>query len=119
MPRSHTDTIDSMRSEHGSRESKVWAVLCTASADGTKPKYALDARHALLVMVRTSEWASDERVTSLLQNSGWRDVAISRVKLLREPFQSSDPEMLACYEGAVNKNGGIMIYSTPIPKAKA
>jgi hypothetical protein len=65
-------------------------------------------------MVRVPETEAENAIYSLLQSNGWLDPAIQNLKLLTEPFQSDDPSMRACYEGAVKKVGGIVIYSDPI-----
>jgi hypothetical protein len=65
-------------------------------------------------MVRVPETEAENAIYSLLQSKGWRDPAIQNLKLLNEPFQSDDPIMRACYEGAIKREGEIVIYSDPI-----
>jgi hypothetical protein len=65
-------------------------------------------------MVRVREAEAENTIYSLLQSNGWRDPEIKNLKLLDEPFHSDDPIMRVCHEGAVNREGGIVIYSDPI-----
>jgi hypothetical protein len=92
----------------------VWAVLTTALADGSNPKYPAKEKHALLVMVRATESDVPLAVDALLTAKGWRDVAMERFKLLKEPFHSDDPVTMSCYEGAMTSEGGIVVYEEPI-----
>ncbi|MGB6385501.1 MAG: hypothetical protein WBD25_01515 [Terriglobales bacterium] len=68
-------------------------------------------------MVRVPETEAENAIYSLLQSKGWRDPAIQNLKLLKEPFQSDDPIMRACYEGAIKREGEIVIYSQPMDGA--
>jgi hypothetical protein len=42
---------------------------------------------------------------------------IKKLKLLDQPFHSDDRAMRACHEGAIKKEGGIVVYSDPIDEA--
>jgi hypothetical protein len=95
----------------------VYAALCTARADGTDPKFLRQAKHAVLVMVRASEADAENAITSLLRTKGWVDPAIQRLKLLDQPFHTDEPMMQTCYDAAVEKEGGIVVYSDPIADA--
>lgn len=92
----------------------VWAALGTGRADGSNPIYPAQQKHALLAMVRVPETEAEDAICSLLQSKGWREPAIQNLKLLNEPFQSGDPIMRACYEGAIKREGEIVVYSDPI-----
>lgn len=96
---------------------KIWAALCTARANGSKPGYDAGIKHALTAMVYAREQDVQDRVSALLNDNGWKDIVIDRLKQLDEPFHSEDPVMIACYEAAKNKDGGIVIYSDPVPDA--
>jgi hypothetical protein len=52
-------------------------------------------------MVHCEEQALEKKVRVLLEKNGWMDPEIKRVKRLDDPFRSEDPDMLACYAGAV------------------
>jgi hypothetical protein len=68
-------------------------------------------------MVRTIEPEAQSAVCALLQSNGWREPEIKNLKLLGHPFHSDDPIMHACYENAINREGGIVVYSDPIEEA--
>ncbi len=99
---------------HKDRLLPVWAALCEGRADGSHPQYPTAAKHALLAMVHCDEQALEENVRVLLEKNGWINPEIKRVKRLDDPFRSEDPDMLACYAGAVEKQGGIIVYRDPI-----
>lgn len=66
-------------------------------------------------MVRAPETKAENAIHSLLQSNGWRDPEIKNMKLLNEPFDSDDPIMRTCHEGAIKREeGGIVVYSDPI-----
>jgi hypothetical protein len=65
-------------------------------------------------MVRVPEAEVERAICSLLQSNGWSEASIRRLKLLSEPFHSDDPIIRASYEGAIKKEGGIVVYSDPI-----
>jgi hypothetical protein len=95
----------------------VYAALCTARADGSDPKYLGGEKHAMLAMIHASADDAENAITSLLQSNGWREPAIQQLKLLAEPFHSDDPAMQRCYDSAIHREGGIVIYSDPMPDA--
>jgi len=102
----------------GIRKNKsIWAALCTGRADGSSTQYPFRMKHGLMVMVSARESGVERKICALLKSNGWQEVAIQNLKLLDEPFESEDQTMLACYEGAVNKDGGIVVYSDPIEEA--
>ena len=68
-------------------------------------------------MVRASEHEAEGAICSLLQTNGWREPEIQRLKMLDEPFHSDDPTMRACHEGAIKKEGGIVVYADPIEES--
>jgi hypothetical protein len=92
----------------------IWAALCTARADGSNKEYPAQQKHALLAMVRAPETKAENTIYSLLQSNGWREPEIRNLKLLNEPFQSDDPIVRRCHEGAIRREGGIVVYSDPI-----
>lgn len=92
----------------------AWAALCTGRATGSNPKYVAREKHAILVMVRVPEPEAEGTIYGLLQSNGWCEPEIKNLKLLDEPFHSDDPTMRGCYESAINKEGGIVVYSDPI-----
>jgi len=53
-------------------------------------------------------------ISSLLHSNGWGDLELRSLKLLSEPSHSDDPIMVACYENADKKHGGIVVYSEEI-----
>jgi hypothetical protein len=95
----------------------AWAGLCTGRADGSNPKYLAHVKHAILAMVRAPESDTQSAIFILLQSNGWREPEIKNLKLLDQPFHNDDPTMRACYESAINKEGGIVVYSDPIGEA--
>ena len=99
------------------KDEPIWAALCTGRADGSDPNYLAHAKHPILVMVRAQKSEAENAVYSLLQSNGWRDPTIQNLKLLEEPFQSADPIMRASHEGAIKREGGIVVYSDPIEEA--
>ena len=92
----------------------VWAAMCTGCADGSNPKYLFDVKHPILVMVRAPKPEAESAIYALLQSNGWRKPEIRNLKMLDHPFHSDDPIMRACHEGAMNKEGAIVIYADPI-----
>ncbi len=92
----------------------VWAALCTGRADGSNPKYLANVKHAILAMVRAPEPEAQSTIYALLQSNGWREPEIKNLKLLDQPFHSDDPTMRSCHEGAIKKDGGIVVYQDPI-----
>lgn len=68
-------------------------------------------------MVRAPESDTQSAIFILLQSNGWREPEIKNLKLLDQPFHNDDPTMRACYESAINKEGGIVVYSDPIGEA--
>ena len=101
----------------GKRTFYVWAALCTAIADGSDERYPSGAKHAILATVRSPKLKVEGSVIALLTSNGWREPEITRIKQLEEPFRSEDLDMLACHNGAVQKEGGIIVYSDPIVDA--
>ncbi len=97
--------------------SDVWAALCEARADGSDPSRPNGVRYPLLVMVRCSEDALESSVLSLLKTYGWHDPRVKKLRKVAQPFHSDDSNMQACYEGAVRRDGGIVVYSDPIEDA--
>jgi hypothetical protein len=95
----------------------MWAALCTGRADGSNPKYPARVKHALLAMVRAPEPEAENAIYSVLQSNGWSEPKIQRLKMLDEVFHSDDPIMHACYEGAIKREGGVVVYSDPMPDA--
>jgi hypothetical protein len=65
-------------------------------------------------MVSVPELEAQDAVYTVLQLNGWREPAIQNIKLLNEPFQSDDPTMRACHQGALKAEGGIVVYLDPI-----
>jgi len=65
-------------------------------------------------MVRAPEPEVRSTIYALLQSSGWREPEIKNLKLLDQSFHSDDPVMRACHESAIEKEGGIVVYSDPI-----
>jgi len=92
----------------------VWAGLCVGRADGSNPGCPARQKHAILAMVRARESEAENEISSLLHSNGWSDLELRNLKLLSEPFHSDDPDMVACYENATKKLGGIIVYSDPI-----
>jgi hypothetical protein len=92
----------------------VCAVLTRAVVDRSNPKYPANNRHAVLVMVRAPESDVPFAVDALLRSHGWRDVAMEQFKLLTKPFRSEDPVMKNCYEDAMTREGGTIVYEEPI-----
>ena len=91
----------------------VCAVL-TRAVVRSNPKYPANNRHAVLVMVRAPESDVPFAVDALLRSHGWRDVAMEQFKLLTKPFRSEDRVMMNCYEDAMTREGGIIVYEEPI-----
>jgi hypothetical protein len=100
----------------GTRPKKlpVWVALCMGRADGSNPQYLAHVKHAVLAMVRAPESDAQSAIFALLQSNGWREPEIKNLKLLEQPFRHDDPTMRACYESAIRKEGGIVVYSDPI-----
>ena len=98
----------------GPKKLPIWAALCTARADGSNPKYLPEAKHAVLVMVRSPESEVESAIRSVLQSNGWREPAIHNLKTLNDPFRSGDPIMRTCHDAAAKKEGGIIVYSDPM-----
>ena len=92
----------------------IWAALCEARADGSDPAHQSGARYPLLVMVRCSEQEVEGKVYSLLKTYGWQERQVKRLKMVAQPFHSDDSMMQACYEGVVQRDGGIVVYSDPL-----
>jgi len=99
------------------KKSPVWAALCTGRADGSNPKYTAHVKHAILAMVCAPEPEAQSTIYALLQSNGWREPEIKNLKLLDEPFHTDDPTMRTCHDGAIKKDGGIVVYSDPIEEA--
>jgi hypothetical protein len=97
--------------------SDIWDALCEARADGSDPARPNGVRYPLLVMVRSSEGALEGKVFSLLKTYGWHDPRVKQLKKVAQPFHSDDAMMQACYEGATQRDGGIVVYSDPIEDA--
>jgi hypothetical protein len=97
----------------GTRPKKllVWAALCTGRADGSNPQYPAHEKHAVLAMVRAAESDAQSAIFALLQSNGWREPESKNLKLLDQPFHHDDPTMRGCYESAIKKEGGIIVYS--------
>jgi hypothetical protein len=91
-----------------------WAALCTGLADGSIEQYPSDAKHATLAMVKAQEAEAENKILALLSEYGWSNLDVMGVKLLDHPFKSKDPDMLRCYKGAMERDGGIIVYSDPI-----
>ena len=68
-------------------------------------------------MVRAPESDAQSTIFALLQSNGWREPEIKNLKLLDQTFHSDDPTMRACHESAIEKEGGIVVYSDPIDEA--
>jgi hypothetical protein len=98
----------------GRRRFQVWAVLCTAIANGSDERYQLGAKHAILAMVCGPELKVESSVMALLTSNGWCEPEITQIKQLEEPFRIEDQDMLACHNGAVHKEGGLIVYSDSI-----
>src|SRR5215467_3907187 len=92
----------------------VWAALCTGRADGSNPQYPAHEKHSILAMVRAPEAEVNGRIHALLKSTGWFEPEIKSLKVLDQPFHSDDPIMRSCHESAINKSGGIVVYSDPI-----
>jgi hypothetical protein len=92
----------------------MWAALCTGRADGSNPDFVARTKHAILVIVRAQEADRESSVHALLQSNGWREPEIEKLKLLIEPFDSNDPILSACYEGAAKNGGNFVVYTDPI-----
>jgi hypothetical protein len=88
--------------------------MCTAIADGSIEKYPFGAKHAIIAMVKAQERNAQDCICKLLSAYGWSRPEITRIRLLEEPFESDDADILACHRGAMEKDGGIIIYSDPI-----
>ena len=95
----------------------VWAGLCTGRADGSNARYLVNAKHAILAMVRSPESEVESTIQALLKSNGWRETEIQKVKVLDQPFNSDGRVMCARYERAIKKQGGIVVYADPIPDA--
>lgn len=93
------------------RASDIWAALCEARADGSDPARPSGARYPLLVMVRSSEEELEGKVYSLLKRYGWQEPQVKRLKKVALPFHSDDGMVRECYEGVVQRDGGIVVYS--------
>jgi hypothetical protein len=70
-----------------------------------------------MAMVRAAEAQAESGIHALLRSNGWREPTIQKLKMLDQPFRSDDPIMVACHKGAINENGGIVVYSDPIEDA--
>jgi len=92
----------------------VWVALCKGIADGSVDRYPSGARYAILAMVKAHEGEAEGNIRKLLSDYGWSSLKVTKMKLLDDPFKSDDPDMLSCYNGAIEKDGGIMVYSDPI-----
>jgi hypothetical protein len=92
----------------------IWAALCEARADGSDPAHQSGVRYPLLVMVRSSEDELEGKVFSLLKTYGWQEPQVKRLKKVAQPFHSDDSMMQACYEGVMQRDGGIVVYSDPL-----
>lgn len=68
-------------------------------------------------MVQAQEAKAESAIHALLHSNGWCESAIQTLKRLDHPFHTEDPIMRACYRGAINKDGGIVVYSDPIEDA--
>jgi hypothetical protein len=103
----------------GTRREKlpVLAALCFGRADGSNPKFPAHEKHAILAIVRAPEPEAESVICVLLQSNGWREPEIENLKLLDQPFHSDDPVMRTCYESALSKDGGFVVYSDPIVEA--
>jgi hypothetical protein len=97
--------------------SDIWAALCEARADGSDPNRPNGVRYPLLVMVRSSQEALEATVLALLKTYGWHDPRVTRLRKVAQPFHSDDSMMRACYEGATQRDGGIVVYADPIEDA--
>ena len=98
----------------GPKEPPVWAALCIGRADGSNADYVAYVRHPILVLVGSPESELEGKICDLLRSKGWREPEIKKLKLLNQPFQSEDPVMRACHGNAIDKEGGIIVYSDPI-----
>lgn len=65
-------------------------------------------------MVKAQEAEAEKKILDVLSEYGWSSLEVTGVKLLDDPFMSDDPDMLRCYKGAMEKDGGIIVYSDPI-----
>ena len=98
-------------------ELPLLAALCFGRADGSNPKFPAHEKHAILAIVRAPESEAESVIYALLQSNGWREPEIKNLKLLNQPFHHDDPTMRACYESAIEKEGGMVVYSDPIDEA--
>jgi hypothetical protein len=96
------------------RGTDIWAALCEARADGSDPAHQSGVRYPLLVMVRSSEDELEGKVFSLLKTYGWQEPRVRQLKKVAQPFHSDDAIMRDCYDGVVQRDGGIAVYSDPI-----
>ena len=92
----------------------IWAGLCVGRADGSDAQYPAGQKHAILAMVRARDSDARNAICSLVHSKGWSHAELRVLKLLNEPFHSDDPVMLACYEKAATKQGGVVVYSAAI-----
>lgn len=60
------------------------------------------------------ETEAEEKILDLLSEGGWSSPEVTGVKLLDNPFQSDDPNMLRSYKSATERDGGIILCSEPI-----
>jgi hypothetical protein len=70
-------------------------------------------------MVRCDEKELEDKMRRLLEKNGWSNPVIMQMKRLDQPFLSDDPKMLDCYTGAVEREGGIIVYQRPMPEHQA
>jgi hypothetical protein len=94
--------------------SDIWAALCEARADGSDPAHQSGVRYPLLVMVRSAQDELEDKVVSLLKTYGWQEPQVKQLKKVAQPFHSDDAMMRDCYDGVVQRGGGIVVYSDPI-----
>ena len=70
-------------------------------------------------MVRAKPQFAEKAVCALLETNAWHTPVIKKMKQLPDPFKSDDPDMIDCYNGAIEKDGGIIVNSDPILEGDA
>lgn len=106
--------LKEMLARWGRKTPAVYAVLCTAQADGSNAKYRAGERHTMMVMVNTTESTVETSMAELLHMQGWSEIAVLEQQLLEVPFFSKDRAVSACYVSAVTSDGGLIVYDEPV-----
>src|ERR1700722_14463655 len=95
----------------------VWAGLCTGRADGSNARYLVNAKHAILAMVRSPESEVESTIQALLKANGWGETEIQKVNVLDQPVNRDGRVMCTRYERVIMSQLGLVVYAVPIPDA--